>query len=80
MLAVTPYSGFNSVPLKFMPACELWLGAQWVRVLSLYTKFVGSIPGQGTCKKQQMNAFFLSLPLSLCPSLPLIVIKKYNLF
>ena len=48
--------------------------AHWVRVSSQYTKVAGSISGQGTYKKQPMNAkidetknpcFSLSLPFSL---------------
>lgn len=29
--------------------------SQLVRALSQYTKVVGSMPGQGTCKDQPMN-------------------------
>ena len=53
--------------------CPGWV-AQLVRVSSPHTKIVGSIPGQGTYKKQPMNTkidettnpwFSLSLPFSL---------------
>ena len=45
--------------------------AQLVGVLSCYTKFGGSIPGQGTYKNQQINAYISETTnqcLSLSPS------------
>ena len=42
--------------------------AQWVRALSHYTKVEGSVPRQGTHKKQPMNKWnnkLMSLSLSL---------------
>ena len=58
---------------QLRPYCSPGQVAQWVRASSRYAETEGSIPSQGTYKKQSVNAQIsgttnLFLPLSLSPS------------